>query len=266
MAYSAIEFEKDVKLWDSLFEDYHRSTKDGLKRTVNVVQGLVDLIKKNFSDKYQIKFMKKFALSRTCMRMSNIGYKMAAERLETLRAKRKRVELAHAHCSPPKKQKLTEKAKPAKKAAPRKKAAPKKKAEPKKKATPKKKAAPKKKAMPKKKVGPKKKGVSAKKEGKGAHTNAKKVLSQNPPTLSKKTKPKNPSKAKSKTFAKPKQQKSATISSRTRRKVTAESAFFIGENLPKKPGELTSGEKLDSFLDGNPLNKPNIELSNSDSE
>ena len=98
-----------MRLWESLFEDYHRSAKDGLKRTMNVVKELVDLIKKNFSDKYEIKFMKKFALSRTCMRMRQIGYKMAAEKLETLRAKRKRVQLAHAHCAPPKKQKLTEK-------------------------------------------------------------------------------------------------------------------------------------------------------------
>ena len=48
MAYSAIEFERDIRLWDSLFEDYHRSSKDGLKRTMNVVKELVDLIKKKF--------------------------------------------------------------------------------------------------------------------------------------------------------------------------------------------------------------------------
>ena len=46
IAYSAIEFERDMRLWESLFEDYHRSAKDGLKRTMNVVKELVDLIKK----------------------------------------------------------------------------------------------------------------------------------------------------------------------------------------------------------------------------
>ena len=53
MSYPSSEFLKDVKLWDSLFEDYHKSAPDGLLRTLGVVQGLVDLIKKQFGDKYE---------------------------------------------------------------------------------------------------------------------------------------------------------------------------------------------------------------------
>ena len=73
MSYPSTEFLKDVKLWDSMFEDYHKSAPDGLLRTLGVVQGLVDLIKKQFGDKYDEKIIKKFALSRTCFRMRAIG-------------------------------------------------------------------------------------------------------------------------------------------------------------------------------------------------
>ena len=80
MSYPSNEFLKDVKLWDSLFEDYHKSAPDGLLRTLGVVQGLVDLIKKQFGDKYDEKLIKKFALSRTCFRMRAIGRKLQDER------------------------------------------------------------------------------------------------------------------------------------------------------------------------------------------
>ena len=54
-----------------------------------------------------------------------------------------------------------------------------------------------------------------------------------------------------------------TTTRKTRQKATFENTFFI-ENMPKKVGEPSAVEKLDSFLDGNPLKPPRMELSDSD--
>ena len=54
-----------------------------------------------------------------------------------------------------------------------------------------------------------------------------------------------------------------TTTRKTRQKATFENTFCI-ENLPRKVGEPSAVEKLDSFLDGNPLKTPSTELSDSD--
>ena len=90
-------FVNDVKIWDNLFEEYHKSSIDGLLRTPNVVGDLVDIIAEQFKDSdYDRKLIRKFALSRTCFRMRAIGRKMAADKAESLRARRKVIELAYS--------------------------------------------------------------------------------------------------------------------------------------------------------------------------
>ena len=56
-----------------------------------------------------------------------------------------------------------------------------------------------------------------------------------------------------------------TTTRKTRQKTTFENAFSVANSItPKKVGELSAAEKLDSFIDGNPLKPPSIELSDSD--
>ena len=81
MSYPTKEFQPDVKLFDSLFEDYHGTSKDGLSREYDVVKNFANLLEDKFKDqkfedgepKYDRKLFRKFALSRTLFRMRAIG-------------------------------------------------------------------------------------------------------------------------------------------------------------------------------------------------
>ena len=89
MAYAATPLYKDVKLWESLFEDFHKNTVDGLSRGVRVVEEFGNHILKEFPkyDTVMQKVVKRYALTRTLFRMRAIGRKMANDRIETLRAR-----------------------------------------------------------------------------------------------------------------------------------------------------------------------------------
>ena len=97
MSYPTEEFLNLVKLWDSLFEDFHRHASDGLSREFNVVKKFAKLIEDTFPEFDNKKVIKKFALSRTCFRMRAIARKLAAEKADTYRAECKKKQYAHAY-------------------------------------------------------------------------------------------------------------------------------------------------------------------------
>ena len=84
LAYSSKEWLKEVKMYDSLFKDFHRDSKDGILRCEGVVRKFRELLERNFpnSDK---KIIATFAISRTTARMNAIARKLAVEKQETLR-------------------------------------------------------------------------------------------------------------------------------------------------------------------------------------
>ena len=75
--------------WEQMFQEYHNDAPDGLLRTTGVVAGLVSKIAKKFPNFEFPKKIQQFALSRTCFRMRALIRKLAADRAETLKAKRK---------------------------------------------------------------------------------------------------------------------------------------------------------------------------------
>ena len=98
MAYPSKDFLEEVKQYDILFEEFHKSAPDGILRIFGVVEKFAAVLEKNFpnSDKDVIR---KFAKSRTIARVNAIARKLANDRLESLRAKRKKIEFAHS-CKP----------------------------------------------------------------------------------------------------------------------------------------------------------------------
>ena len=97
MAYSSNDFLDIVKRWESLFEDFHRHTKDGLSREFDVVKNFKRLIEEKFPEFEYKEIIQKFALSRTCFRMRALARKLAAEKAETYRAKCKQLEYAESY-------------------------------------------------------------------------------------------------------------------------------------------------------------------------
>ena len=83
---------EDVKIMDEMFKEYHQSSSDGLLRTVNVINGLVEIFAEKFEHKYDRKLLKKFANCRTMHRMRWVQRQMKAHQQETLRSKRKKLE------------------------------------------------------------------------------------------------------------------------------------------------------------------------------
>ena len=80
---------------DSLFEDFHRDSEDGLLRKCGVVEEFTNLLEQKFKPKYDRKLLKRFALCRTLFRMRAIARKMASDR-DTLRAERKKLEFSYS--------------------------------------------------------------------------------------------------------------------------------------------------------------------------
>ena len=81
---------EDVKKMDKIFEQFHESSKDGLKRDKNITNDLVDILEKEFPN-YEKKILKKFALSRSIFRMRYMIKLMSGK--ETLRGKKKKVDM-----------------------------------------------------------------------------------------------------------------------------------------------------------------------------
>ena len=81
MSYALKSFVPDVKQFDSLFDQYHKDSKDSLSRELDVVKNFVNLLEKQFMDQkdengqpiYDRKILQKFGLSRTLFRMRAIG-------------------------------------------------------------------------------------------------------------------------------------------------------------------------------------------------
>ena len=88
-SYPATFFHDMVGEWEQMFQEYHNDAPDGLLRTTGVVAGLVSKIAKKFPNFEFPKKIQQFALSRTCFRMNALVRKLAADRAETLKAKRK---------------------------------------------------------------------------------------------------------------------------------------------------------------------------------
>ena len=100
LSYPKTDFVNDVRLMDSLFEDFHRDSEDGLLRKCGVVEEFTNLLEQNFKNsdgqpKYDQKLLKRFALCRTLFRMRAIARKMASDR-DTLRAERKKLEFTYS--------------------------------------------------------------------------------------------------------------------------------------------------------------------------
>ena len=70
MAYPSKSFQDTVKLWESLFQDFHREAEDGILRITGVVAKFQAVLEQKFPDFPQKHMIKKFALSRTCFRWS----------------------------------------------------------------------------------------------------------------------------------------------------------------------------------------------------
>ena len=83
---------EDVKTMDSMFKEYHKNSSDGLLRTVNVINGLVEIFAEKFEHKYDRKLLRKFANCRTMHRMRWVQRQMKSHHEETLRSKRKKLE------------------------------------------------------------------------------------------------------------------------------------------------------------------------------
>ena len=91
MSYGKLDWIDIVKQWEKIFEEYNQPAPDGLLRTMGVCKGLYDLIDKKFPE-FEFKYIiKKFAKSRTCWRMRFLARKLAADKAETLRARRKKL-------------------------------------------------------------------------------------------------------------------------------------------------------------------------------
>jgi hypothetical protein len=78
LSYPTKVFVPEVKLFDNLFDDYHKDSKDGLSREFDVVKNFKNLLEQKFKDQdgqpmYDGKMLQKFALSRTLFRMRAIG-------------------------------------------------------------------------------------------------------------------------------------------------------------------------------------------------
>ena len=85
MAYPAKDFLEIVRVWESLFLEFHKNEPDQLSRKFNVVKDLAALLKQRYPDEQFESIINKFALSRTCFRMTAVAKKFAAERAETLK-------------------------------------------------------------------------------------------------------------------------------------------------------------------------------------
>ena len=96
MAYPAKDFLEIVRVWESLFLEFHKNEPDQLSRKFNVVKDLAALLKQRYPDEQFESIINKFALSRTCFRMTAVAKKFAAERAETLKARRKKNELEYS--------------------------------------------------------------------------------------------------------------------------------------------------------------------------
>ena len=83
---------EDVKIMDTMFKEYHQNSSDGLLRTVNVINGLVEIFAEKFEHKYDRKLLRKFANCRTMHRMRWVQRQMKSHHEETLRSKRKKLE------------------------------------------------------------------------------------------------------------------------------------------------------------------------------
>ena len=70
---------------DSMFKEYHKNSSDGLLRTVNVINGLVEIFAEKFEHKYDRKLLRKFANCRTMHRMKWVQRQMKSHHEETLR-------------------------------------------------------------------------------------------------------------------------------------------------------------------------------------
>ena len=81
---------------DTMFKEYHQNSSDGLLRTVNVINGLVEVFAEKFEHKYDRKLLRKFANCRTMHRMRWVQRQMKAHQQETLRSKRKKLEHHYA--------------------------------------------------------------------------------------------------------------------------------------------------------------------------
>merc|ERR1711953_997457 len=68
LSYPREQLVEDVKKMDTIFIQFHEESDDGLKRTPNVTNELTDILVPLFP-KYNRKMLKRFALSRTIIRM-----------------------------------------------------------------------------------------------------------------------------------------------------------------------------------------------------
>ena len=96
MAYPAKDFVEIVRVWENLFNEFHKNEPDQLSRKFNVVKDLAALLKQRYPDEQFEKIINKFAHSRTCFRMTAVAKKFAAERVETLKARRKKNEFEYS--------------------------------------------------------------------------------------------------------------------------------------------------------------------------
>ena len=87
MKYPRNDWLKEVKLYDSLFQDFHRESYDGISRCFGVVRKFRELLEQNFPNSEITRIQKTFAISRTMTRMRAVGRKYLSDREETLRAR-----------------------------------------------------------------------------------------------------------------------------------------------------------------------------------
>ena len=84
-------FRADLVKMDKLFNDHHKSSEDGLLRSVGVVQGFLDILMRHF-DHIELKILKKFAMARTIFRLRNLLTALMNKTTESRRSKTKIVD------------------------------------------------------------------------------------------------------------------------------------------------------------------------------
>jgi hypothetical protein len=86
LSYPSKTLVQDITIMDDMFKDFHKSSKDGLRRDKGITKTLKALLTKEFPQ-YPEELLRKFSVSRTCFRMRCIQKRMKP--VETSGSKKK---------------------------------------------------------------------------------------------------------------------------------------------------------------------------------
>lgn len=88
----SITFVEDLKEMNTIFEDFHGSSADGLLRTKNIISDLTKILESKFS--YDRKLLRRFVMSRTMFRLRHLQRQLC--KAESKRSKMKKIQFAYS--------------------------------------------------------------------------------------------------------------------------------------------------------------------------